>query len=326
MIKRYWPFFLSIVILSAALFLYFNPPQLINVAGLQIEYHGSDQYASVFLDNQYLEKAPLSERTIKSGDYVLKIIPDDKNLAELSLFITLNKGTLTVISYTPGASAKESSASIYELEPLKNSEDLGVLSFETYPENALLSFADDAAQYTPVTLENLTPKEYTYQVSLPSYQTQENVVQVLPGYKIKATIMLAKLNSTVIDPNIDLQQESVDSIVDTTASDSTQLHENLTEDESWGRAEARAIIGKKVKINSTNFFVDNLEVLRVRKTADKNAKELGFAKTNFYYPYLEDLPADLEATASAQTKDWLKIRFEGQEAWVSAEFAELVTD
>lgn len=326
MIKRYWPFFLSIVILSAALVLYFNPPQLINLAGLQIEYHGSDQYASVFLDDQYLEKAPLSEKNIQSGDHVLKIVPDDKNLAELSLFITLSKGTLTVISYTPGASAKESSTTIYELEPLENSKDLGVLSFETYPENALLSFADEATQYTPVTLENLAPKEYTYRVSLPSYQTQENVLQVLPGYKIKATIMLAKFSSAMINPNIDLNQELVDSIVDATASASPRLNENLTEDESWGRAEATAIIGKKVKINSTNFFVDGLEVLRVRETADKNAKELGFAKTNFYYPYLEDLPVDLEATASAQTKDWLKIKFEGQEAWVSAEFAELISD
>lgn len=322
MIKRYWLFFLSIVILSAALFLYFNPPKTINLAGLQIEYHGSDQYASVFLDDEYLEKAPLFEKAIKSGNHVLKIVPDDENLAELSLFITLSKGTLTVISYTPGASAKESSVVIYELEPLKNSDDVGVLSFETHPENALLSFEDDAVQYAPLTLENLEPKEYTYQVSLPSYQTQENVVQVLPGYKIKASITLAKLNSATIDPNIDLQQELVDSIVDASASDSTQL----TEDESWGRAEATAIIGKKVKINSTNFFVDNLEVLRVREAADKNAKELGFAKTNFYYPYLEDLPADLEATASAQTKDWLKIKFEGQEAWVSAEFAELISE
>lgn len=325
MIKRYWLFFLSIVILSAALFLYFNPPKAINLAGLQIEYHGSDQYASVFLNNEYLEKAPLSEKTIKSDDYVLKIVPDDENLAELSLVITLSKGTLTVISYTPGANAKESSVIIYELEPLKNSknsDDLGVISFETHPENALLSFEDDAVQYAPLTLENLEPKEYTYQVSLPSYQTQENVVQVLPGYKIKATITLAKLNSATIDPNIDLQQELVDSIVDTSASDSTQL----IEDESWGRAEATAIIGKKVKINSTNFFVDNLEVLRVREAADKNAKELGFAKTNFYYPYLEDLPTDLEATASAQTTDWLKIKFEGQEAWVSAEFAELISE
>lgn len=326
MIKRYWLFFLSIVILSAALFLYFNPPKTINLAGLQIEYHGSDQYASVFLDDEYLEKAPLFEKAIKSGNHVLKIVPDDENLAELSLFITLSKGTLTVISYTPGASAKESSTTIYELEPLENSKDLGVLSFETYPENALLSFADEATQYTPVTLENLAPKEYTYRVSLPSYQTQENVLQVLPGYKIKATIMLAKFSSAMINPNIDLNQELVDSIVDATASASPRLNENLTEDESWGRAEATAIIGKKVKINSTNFFVDGLEVLRVRETADKNAKELGFAKTNFYYPYLEDLPVDLEATASAQTKDWLKIKFEGQEAWVSAEFAELISD
>ncbi len=320
MIKRFWPFFLSVIILSAAIFLYFNPPKAINFAGLQVEYQGSDQYASVFLDNQYLEKAPLSERNIRSGDYILKIVPDDQNLAEFSTPITLNTGTLTVVSYHPGGSAKESSASIYELEPIANLKDTGIVSFETYPENALLSFAEGATQYTPISLENLSPQEYSYSVSLPSYKMQENTLQVLAGYKITATIKLAKLSPS------DTDQTPTDTDLDLSASESTKIKQDQTQDESWGVADASLITGKKVKIKSTNFFIDNQEVLRVRAAADKNAKELGFAQTNFYYPYLKDLENNPESTQSSQLNDWLKIKFEGQEAWVSAEFAELITD
>lgn len=322
MIKRFWPFFLSIIILSAAIFLYFNPPQAINFAGLQVEYQGSDQYASVFLDNQYLEKAPLSEINIRSGDYILKIVPDDQNLAEFSTPITLSKGMLTVVSYYPGPSTKESSSIIYELEPIANSKNVGVVSFETYPENALLSFAEGATQYTPVTLENLSPQEYTYNVSLPSYKMQENTLQVLAGYKISATIKLAKLSSSDINKG----QSNIDPDVNLAASESATNAQDATKDESWGVADTNLISGKKVKIKSTNFFIDNQEVLRVRAAANKNAKELGFAKTGFYYPYVEDQENNLDSTQSSQLIDWLKITFEGQEAWVSAEFAELITD
>jgi hypothetical protein len=78
-----------------------------------------------------------------------------------------------------------------------------------------------------------------------------------------------------------------------------------------------------VQIKNTNFFIDNQEVLRVREKPSLNAKELGFAKSNFYYPYLENLGDSANAN---QSGEWLKIKFENQEAWVSANFAQLITD
>jgi hypothetical protein len=321
-IKRLGLVFLSIIILSAAVFLYFNPPNAINSAGLQIEYHGEDQHASVFLDNQYLEKAPLSERSIQSGDHILKIVPDDQNLAEFSTPITLTKGALTVVSYSPGSSAKESSVTIYELEKVDESAELGSISFESYPENALLSFDQQASQYTPIVFENLTPNEYSYTVSLPSYQVHEHTLQVLAGYQIKASIKLAKLSETDLNTEQESEPEPV-------ATDSALLDAELEKDESWGVADPQLIVGNKVKIKKTNFFIDRQEVLRVREEASKTAKELGFAKSDFYYPYagdVEENDQNAEASPSAQFDDWIKIRFEGQEGWISGEFAELIID
>jgi hypothetical protein len=326
-IKRLWPLFLSIVIVSATVFLYLNPPNSIDFAGLQVEYLGSDQYASVFLDNQYLEKAPLANRNIRSGDYILKIVPDDQDLAEFSTPITLTTGTLTVVSYNPGPSTKSSSATIYEIEKVDELKEFGQVSFETYPEHALLSFDQQATQYTPIMLEDLAPQEYNYRVTLPSYQAQEHTLQVLAGYTIKVSIKLAKLS----DNPLDEQDINILTEKDSIASDSAQIeNEN---DESWGVTNPEEILGNKVRIKKTAFFVDEQEVLRVRAEANQTAAELGFAKSDFYYPYAgtlekddENLEEDGNSTSSAQIPDWLKIKFEGQEGWVSAEFAELIFD
>ena len=353
-IKRLWPLFLSIVIVSAAVFLHFNPPDTIALAGLQIEYLGPDRYASVFLDDQYLEKAPLANRDIRSGDYILKIVPDDQTLAEFSTPITLTTGTLTVVSYKPGPTTKESAATIYEIEKVADLKDFGQVSFESYPEHALLSFNGETTQYTPIVLENLVPQEYQYRVSLPSYETQEHTLQVLAGYTIKVSIKLAKLAENPLD------QAQVETSPEENRIASAAAQIDNGQDESWGVTDPKAITGAKVRIKQTAFFVDNQEVLRVRAAPNPTASELGLAKSGFYYPAAVVLPEDDEnndkvvkdedvaesgdvtesgdvaesedvaegedSSSSAQRQDWLKIKFEGQEGWVSAKFAELIVD
>jgi hypothetical protein len=326
-IKRFWPLFLSIIILTVGVFLYLNPLVKLNSAGLQVEYTGPDQYASVFLNNQYLEKAPLSEKNIQSGDYVLKIVPDDQTLAEFSTPITLTEGALTVVTYNPGPDTRQSSATIYEVEPQSDLKELGTVSFETYPENALLSFDQAPTQYTPVTIDALLPKEYSYSVSLPSYEMQENKLQVLAGHQIKITIKLAKLLTDKLSTeqssnNTGLNQESTGSAELIVSSEATENQTDL-KDESWGAEEINQISGKKVRIKNTNFFIDGQEVLRVREEPSITAKELGFAKSNYYYPYIENLGS---SSNTNQSDEWLKIKFQNQDAWVSANFAEIIAD
>lgn len=316
-IKRFWPLFLSIIILSTGVFLYFNPLIKLKSAGLQVEYNGSDQYASVFLNNQYLEKAPLSEKNIQSGDYILKIVPDDQDLAEFSIPITLTEGALTVVTYNPGPDTKQSSATIYEVEAQNDLKELGSISFETYPENALLSFDQAPTQYTPITIEALLPQEYSYSVSLPSYEIQEHKIQVLAGHQIKVTIKLAKL---LTDKQLNIQ---ADSNVNTENNTESATASTELAGDSWGVEDIDQINGKKVLIKKTNFFIDNQEVLRVREKPSLDARELGFAKSDYYYPYIENLGDGSEID---QSGNWLKIRFENQEGWINVNFAELIAN
>lgn len=296
--------FIAALAIVGLLFVTFKPLVKIKRAGLQVEYNNNHGHASVFLNEQFLEKAPLSEKNIQSGDYILKIVPDEAELAEFSTPISLNDGTLTVVVYNPGPNSKQSSASIYELFPRDDLKDLGAVNFETYPENALLSFDGGSNQYTPVTLTDLTPGDHRFAISLPSYATQEQNLQILPGYETKITVILAKLlESTLNTTEADLasKKEASDSGQNpTTATTSTNIN------------------GARVKIKATNFFVDGQEVLRVRSAANNNATELGFAQSQTEYAYLGN-PDEASSSAS-----WYQIQFNDRAGWVNASFAELI--
>lgn len=279
-------------------------------AGLQVEYNDNQGNASVFLNDQFLEKAPLAEKNIQSGDYILKIVPDDQNLAEFSTPISLNDGTLTVVIYHPGNNSKQSAATIYELFPRSDLKNTGAVNFETYPENALLSFDGGDNQYTPLVINDLTPGDHRFKVSLPAYAPQEENLQILAGYETKVTITLAKLlESTLNTTEADLASQK----------ELTSETEKSATESGSATASAAIITGARVKIKPTNYFVDGEEVLRVRASASNGASELGFAKANTEYAYLGD--PTVEASASAS---WYQIQFEGQPGWVSASFAELI--
>lgn len=163
-------------------------------AGIQIEYPNGS--ASVFLDDIYLGKAPFLEEKLKSGEHILKIDPDEDNLSNLNLPIYLEKNTLTIIVYNPGENPKSSSSTIFELR--KQEDKKSAVSFETYPENAFISFDDQEVSFSPLTIE-VNPGEHRFVVNLPSYEAQDHSFLVLEGYETKITINLAK-NISLIEP------------------------------------------------------------------------------------------------------------------------------
>jgi hypothetical protein len=172
-----------------------DPLQKHSRAGLQIEYPSGS--ASVFIDDNYLGKAPLLEEKLQSGEYILKIIPDENNLSSLNLPIYLEKGTLTIIVYNPGENPRSSSSTIFELR--KRTDKTSAVSFETYPENALISFDNQEVNFSPLTIEPVSPGEHHFLVNLPSYEAQDHSFLVLDGYETKITINLAK-NIKISEP------------------------------------------------------------------------------------------------------------------------------
>lgn len=189
MLKKLLLLLASLVVFVVALIVVLVDPFHKNSrAGLQIEYPNGS--ASVFLDDNYLGKAPLTEEKLQSGEHIIKITPDDEQLSNLNLPIFLEKGTLTIIVYNPGDNPRNSSSTVFELR--KRNDKSSAVSFETYPENAFISFDNQEVTFSPLTIEAVEPGEHHFIVNLPSYEAQDHSFLVLEGYETKVTINLAK--------------------------------------------------------------------------------------------------------------------------------------
>lgn len=190
MFKKVLLLLASLLLLGAALvFIFADPFKKNSRAGLQIEYPSGGS-ATVTLDDKFLGKAPLTEKKLHSGEYILKIVPDDEKLSTLNLPVFLEKGTLTIVVYNPGENPRNSSSTVFELR--KRNDQLATVSFETYPENAFISFDGGEVSFSPLTIDNVTVGEHHFSVNLPSYEAQEHSFMALAGYETKVTINLAK--------------------------------------------------------------------------------------------------------------------------------------
>lgn len=210
MFKKILILLAGLVVFSVSLiFTLTDPLQKNSRAGIQIEYPNGG--ASVFLDDIYLGKAPLLEEKLKSGEHILKIDPDQDDLSSLNLPIYLEKGTLTIIVYNPGENPRSSSSTIFELR--KKDDKQSAVSFETYPENAFISFDDQEVSFSPLTIENVKAGEHRFVVNLPSYEAQDHSFLVLEGYETKITINLAK-NIPIVEPD-EIKNEEAANIIQT---------------------------------------------------------------------------------------------------------------
>src|SRR5258708_5162266 len=192
--KRFRFFIFCLLFLTSAIvFSACNPQDWKAKAGLQVETKmGNDDIpASIFLDGKYLEKTPYANNDIKPGDYTLEIRPDNPGLVPYQTAVSLKKGVLTFVLWNPGDRPETSGGVIYETEQLKDSRD-SQLSVTTIPDGGIIRVDDQAKGFAPVLVEHTSAGEHSYEVSLPSYETQKNTVNVLEGFRMNVTVKLAR--------------------------------------------------------------------------------------------------------------------------------------
>jgi uncharacterized protein YgiM (DUF1202 family) len=279
--------FICFLAISSLIFSGCNPLEFKQQAGLQVVTGEID--ASLFLDDQYLDKTPYINEKIKPGNYNLRIQPDDSSLIPYDIPITLNKGTITIVEWQPNISLETSGGTIYEME--KSSDT--ILEFQTIPNNAILTLDDGVKQFSPLVLQDAAEGNHSFEVSLPSYITQQKAVNVFKDHHITLTIILAKeLNA----PAIELEEEIPEA---TKEAEPTSLLDEENQE--------------KVQILSTGFFVDEKEVLRIRKEPSSSGAELGFAEVGKTYPFKEEVTG------------WISIEFNGQVGWISDQYSQKIS-
>jgi hypothetical protein len=295
-----------IIILSAIATVIFigysllDEPQL---SGLQVI--TGEAKSSLFLDGQYLDKTPFIDKTIKPGQYTLKIEPENQDLAPYETQVSLRSGLLTVVTWKPGPNPETSGGVIYEMEKINGRK--GELSFITIPDNTIIYFDQNQQQFAPLALKDIEPGHHQFEISLPSYEKQQHTINVVAGHRVTVTAKLARSLPPSDNHELPTKQQSLDTATD--ATQSSVISDSSGEETATTSSQLTGAKGT-VTINSTGFFQDGEEVLKVRKEASAGAEIAGYASVGESYPYL-----------SENQSGWLKITFQDQAGWVSANYA-----
>lgn len=277
-----------VIILVAAAIYFLNPFQKQAQGGLQVVTYETD--ASLFLNDQYLDKSPFIDRKINAGRYSLSITPDNKELVPHNLSVTINPGTLAVVYWKPGPTLAKSSGLVYELEPI-NDRKLGELQVVTEPNEAIITLNNGSQEFAPHLFKELDPGDHTIKISLPGYEQNEQKFNISAGYRLKITAKLAQTGP---------------------AGDETEPTETKAADQE---SSATGELEPTVTIESTNYFQNNKEVLRVRDDSSVAGLPIGYVKVGEILTYQQS------------ENGWYLISFvdafdqEEKEGWVSGQFA-----
>ncbi len=307
--KKLTYFFLIAFLLIVAVGVYLlNPFQNKVKSGLQVITNNSK--ASLFLNDQYLDKTPYINKQIQPGEYTLRIEPDDPELATYETPISLNRGTLTVVTWNPGQTVETSGGVTYELEPVdlnKKSE----VSFVSIPDNAIIAFDDRDNQFTPVLLKDLKLGHHEFEATLPSYQPQKHTINLVKGHRLKISVKLAKVKTETPTEESKTKTEEQDKPNRDQSARQKKLNQTSTE--------SSLISQPTVRIKPTNYYQRDKEVLRVRDQANPQGQEVGFVEAEQEYQYLDN-----------SKNNWHQIKFKDaldgkqKQGWVSGKYAEVL--
>lgn len=159
-------------------------------SGLQVI--TDDVPSSVYLDGHYVNSTPMIEKNLKPGDYTLRIEPTDNSLQAYETRVTLRKGLLTVVTWKPADRPEMSGGVIYEMEPLKD-KSKSEISFNTVPDAAIITLEGRDKEFSPTVFSDVPPGNRSFEITLPSYETQSHTIYVQPGYRMMVKVTLAKL-------------------------------------------------------------------------------------------------------------------------------------
>jgi hypothetical protein len=262
-------------------------------AGLQIS--TEPVAASVFINDQYVNKTPYRDENLQPGTYRVRLEPLESGYVPYELNVKVNPGTFSGVFWTFAESIELSSGMRLELEPLsdRRSSELSVVSI---PDNVIFSLDGAPGQLTPISLDSLEPKEYSYQSSAASYIPIRSTVSITKGYRTQVWLKLGR------DPQhfIDIQQEAerfsaatISAVLDPSET-ATASAESTTQ---------------QVRILATPTGW-----LRVRASASATAVELARVTVGKEY-------------AAVSEKDgWFEIEYEsGKTGWVSGQYVEKVS-
>ena len=167
--------------------------------------------ATVFLDGEHLGQTPYYNEKLKSGEYVLKIVPESTGQA-LNPWegrVTLSPGILTVVNRELGLTTDSSSGEILSFEPLADKNAISI-SVVTTPDGAVVNLDGEPKGFAPLSIDNISEGDHVLVISSTGYQEKSIKSKTVKGNKLIASVQLARDTSETVEED-DEDQEATPS-------------------------------------------------------------------------------------------------------------------
>ncbi|MFH0773151.1 MAG: PEGA domain-containing protein [bacterium] len=162
--------------------------------------------AAVFLDNVMKGNTPFTD-TLKEGEYLLKIVPDDvaTQAASWQKKILVFSSSLTYVDVQLESTDITSWADMYWLTRLGLFNKSSGLAVETEPSGALIYLDNDEKGVSPLILDNVSQGNHELSVFMPGFSRRSKKINISSGYVLHAYVKLAldpsqKSQYTITEP------------------------------------------------------------------------------------------------------------------------------
>jgi len=148
--------------------------------------------ASVYLNDKKIGNTPLCKcepkDLIKTGEYTIKLIPDEKDFKPFEEKITINKSTLTVVDreFLEGLQGNGNIITLSLISDKKTPELLVI----SVPKDANVFLDNNAVGATPLILKDVTESDHNLSVTKDGYKDRTIGIRTVAGYKLTSLVFL----------------------------------------------------------------------------------------------------------------------------------------
>ena len=173
--------------------------------------------SKVFINGTQIGKTPLCKceptEMLKTGEYTIRLVPNDSSLSEFQEKITVTKATLTVVDrrFEKGVASE---GNIVSLEPLDNKKSIE-LSIVTLPQQAEIFLDGNTIGTSPITIHDVTKSDHSLKIEKDGYKDKSIRIKTAAGYRLVAKIYLgvtdviiSPTTTIVASPSATLKKES----------------------------------------------------------------------------------------------------------------------
>jgi len=272
----------------------------------------SNPKTTVFLNDEHLGSTPLFDEKIKPGEYRIKLVPETGGQQTISWEgqVKLVGGVLTVISRDLDVSEDKSSGYVVSMEP-KTDKASGSMAVVTLPDGAVVSLDGEPKGFAPINIDNLSEGEHILVISSPGFVEKDIKAKVVKGYKLTASVQLAKMPPEEPEPSAEATPSAEEKVspkpkpsgsAKPTATPKASPKATTTTNPDDGSISRPYVL---IKSPTTGW-------VRVRSTPSTSGTELAKVNDGEKYKYLDS------------SNGWYKIEYSaGEEGWISGKYAEV---